>query len=817
MNPSVLGHPARALLRFLVACVLAVSAPTAAAQDEVVVRVAQYGVGNSARAGDWMGVQVEITDAAPEQRDLVLRLSVRDADGDRAMYDRVVTTNPGVEQSFWLYARLPFQADNDPPGVLVFEALESSAGDQPGYRPGRLLGRYDPPRAAGSQILPPVMGLAGVIGPYPAGLEQYTFTIQNRAAAPFGHELTRVVTGLDVPRLPDRWHGLFPFGVLLWAESTTRATEPTALTPERAAALRQWVERGGHLVILIPPAGDPWFGARHPLSDLLPAVGRPDRREGVDPETIRPLLTGSIDVPLPNNVVLHTFRPRPDARPDEARRIIDLPDGSCVVMSRIVGSGAVTVVGMDLAAGPFRRFGLPDAEAFWHRVLGRRGEIRDPDKITDTEQAAAGAPRREMDFDHDLSNAISRTGSAIQGVLFGVVVFISYWLVAGPVGFALLRRRGLHHHAWVGFAACTALFTGLAWAGATVLRPKRVSYTHLTLFESVHGRAESRARTWSSLMLPSYGLETVSVRPPDAGRPTGADDLLAPWEPPGNLMGWSKGFPDNSGYRVEARAPDTLTVPARATVKQFQADYAGVSAWGGIKIQSDPGSLGEPRITRDGLNLTGVLVHDFPAPLTDVRVFINPGQVRILPAGTALAGGAISGVAVLAPQFAERAWAPGQPLDLGAVSAAATMQTRGLDYFRSAVRLGADTGAFTGATGTGSLPERLTAVRFLSQFAPPNYRDDRDTVANRQARRFATHGWDLGRWMTTPCVIVTGFVEVPRRDASPGGAPFPLFVDGRAVPGSGLTMVTWVYPLPEDPPRWSGAEAATADTDTTDD
>lgn len=820
MTDPAPGKPYRApavsaLIRLLLASALAFLAGPAAAQEapEIQVTVSQYGVGNAARAGDWVGIQVGILDSAPEQRNILIRLSVRDADGDRAMYDRVVTANPGLEQSFWLYARLPFQADQAPPGVTVFEAIETGEdAGQLGFRAGRLLGRYDPPQTFGSQILPATLDLAGVIGPYPAGLDQYNITVSNRPWAPFAHELTRIATGIDIPRLPDQWQGLAPYSVLLWAESTTRTTEPMALTPERAASVRTWVERGGHLIIIVPPAGDPWFATRHPLSAILPDVQRPQRREGVNLNAVRALITESEEPPLPTTAVLHTFEPSPDAEPGAAVRVLDLPDGGSIAVRRIVGAGAVTVVGLDLTAGPLRRYGLPDAEAFWHRVLGRRGDIKRIEELTNQEQTDA-TNRRELDFDHDIVASIARTGSAVQGVLFGLIVFITYWLVAGPVGFLLLRKRGMHQHAWVAFAACTAIFTALAWAGATALRPKRVTYTHLTLLESVHGQTTARARTWSSVMLPSYGQATVSLATEQERRTRSNwdGDLLAPWEPPGNPVGWSKGFPDNSGYRVEARSPDTLTVPTRATIKQFRADVAGPNPWNSIALQRDPASLDDPRITRDGLRLTGVLTHGLPAPMTDVRVFICPGQARILPPGTPLAGGSVSSVTVLAPQFTERAWLPGEPLDLAVVSAAATAanQTRTFDYFRSAVREGIATGELTGAAVGGTLPDRLTAVRFLSQFAPPNYRDDRDTVANRLARRVATHGWDLGRWVTTPCVIVTGFVDIDSRDASPQGAPFPLFVDDRPAPASGLTMVTWIYPLDAEPPRWFQPAPAT--------
>lgn len=773
---------------------------------EIQVSVAQYGLGNSPRAGDWAGVQVEILDSAPEQREVILRLAVRDADGDRALYDRVVTANPGVEQSFWLYARLPYAASDEPPGVLVFEAVESGEGASAAYRAGRLLGRFDPTSSTGGAILPPSLGLIGVVGPYGAGVEQYGISVSNRTWQPMGHELTRIATGLDAARLPDRWQGLAPFEVLVWGESTTRETEPSALTPEQSRAIRSWVQRGGHLVILLPPAGDPWFGASHSLTDLLPDIARPERRDGVNLDTLRPLLTESIDVPLPANSVVHTFTPRAGAEPTAAQRVLSTPDGACIAVRRIFGSGAVTVVGLDLNAGPLRRYGLPDAEPLWHRVLGRRGDIRRPEELSEQEKADAGNSRRELDYDHDISSQIDRTGRAVQGVLFGLLVFISYWAIAGPLGFFALRKRNLHQHAWVAFVAATAAFTGLAWAGASVLRPKRVSYTHLTLLEFVQGQENARARTWASVMLPDYGQSTLSVAPPDAPTgPQGPSDLIAPWEPSGNLIGWNKGFPDNSSYAVEAARPSSLPVPTRATIKQVQTDTYGVTAWKMPALQRDPASLADPVITREGARLTGVLFHELPAPMTEVRVFICPGQVRLRPPGSRLGGEPIAPVSVLAPVFDDRAWNPGEPLDLGIISnAAAAQQTRSFDYFRTAARTGVASGEI-GPSSAGSLTERLLAARFISQFAPPNFRDERDPVATRLARRVSTHTWDLGRWVTTPCVIVTGFVEISANDASPEGAPFPMFVDGRAAPASGRTMVTCIYPLADAPPVWWNA------------
>ena len=809
------------VLAAALAALLALLAPHAAAQsaDEIQVDLVQYGLGKGARAGDWTGVQINLLDSAPQQREVIIRLAARDADGDRAQYDRVVTANPGVQQSFWIYARLPFNAQNDPPPILVFEALPSETTIT-SYRAGRLLGRYDPAIGTQVNILPANVSLAAVIGPYDAGLAQYAYTTSStNPSIPFAHEPTRISTGIDLPGLPDQWQGLAATSVIAWTESTTRATEPTALTPEQARALRAWINRGGHLVITLPPAGDPWFGAAHPLSDILPSIKRPTRRDAYNLNNLRPLLTESLDFPLPSNAVIHTFEPADDAAPTDAEIVLTTPDRDCIAVRRVIGLGAVTVVGIDLTAGPLRRFNLPDADHFWHRVLGRRGDLRRAEQLNEQERTDASS-RTVVDFDHDISSAIDSTGRAVQGILFGLVVFITYWLIAGPVGFYLLKKRNLHHHAWLAFVLCTAAFTALAWAGATTLRPKRVAATHLTLIDRVHAddpdQTPARVRSWISVMLPSYGRSTVALTqaPEDNTPRPRTEALLAPWEPPGNSVGWNKGFPDNTGYTIDARQPDTITVPTRATIKQFRADLNTDTSWQFPAVEQQTGVLEQARITRDGATLTGVIAHDLPAPLTNVRIIISQGQTPLRPAGTPYTGEPIARTIVLAPTLPNNQWAPAQRLDLAALTSTdAVRASARFDYFRGAVRDGINPTALNPTAGK-PLADRLIAARFLSQFAPPNYLDDRDTVANRLARRFSTHGFDLGRWLTTPCLIVTGFVQVEPRDASPDGIPYTLYVDNRPVPASGLTMVTWIYPLPDAPPDWFGAEWPRTDTNT---
>jgi hypothetical protein len=482
------------------------------------------------------------------------------------------------------------------------------------------------------------------------------------------------------------------------------------------------------------------------------------------------------------------------------------------------GLGQVTLVGVDVGDDALARVGAPSAGSFWHRVLGRRGDLR-PWNMRNPAvgpQQVSAPPRRVRHYDHAVDSAIAQTGSPAAGVLLGFVVFITYWLVAGPLGFAVLKKTGRARHAWVAFVGVTAVFTAIAWGGAVLLSPAAIGGAHLTVIDHIYGQDVQRTRTWAGLIVPWYGQATVRVGEDARRRGVEIDSLVAtvsPWMSPDPLASVGS-FPDNRGYRVLGARPEAMTFPVRSTMKELSVQWAGPTVWGmptpvGEPLRATP----RPADLRDAQALsreaTGTLVHDLPGHLYDVTIIVNHGQLGIQP-----------GVSPNRPIMDASAfrltnpWPAGTPLDLAA-------QTRRDGRGDVSVRQWLDSRvvAQMGFGDTSELPtnprdvsEQLAIASFINQAGPPASAGG-GGGEHLAATRRVMHGLDLGVWMTRPCIIVLGHMGVGQSDAN-APCPTPMTIDGRDPNLRGRTFVRWVYPLDAAPPAIIATPAAGgADTD----
>ncbi|MEM1329993.1 MAG: hypothetical protein AAGG07_05480 [Planctomycetota bacterium] len=768
-------------------------AEPAASSEAFAVDAAQFGLGGAARLGSWAPIRVVFENRTDRDREVILGLSIRDEDGDRVVYERPVTAARGVAQSSWLYMRVPHSLELGGAVLTVSEAEERATADGAEFVAGaRLAARVVPATA----LTPSQDRLIAVVGARSAGLGAYAARAADDLTSPMGHAPTRVLTGLGVSDLPDRWQGFAALEALVWSDG-----DLGAMRADTARALAEWVRRGGHLILGVPTEGDSAF-ARAPavIRDVLPEAEY-DRRDGVDLNPMRALLTTDAVAPLPGEMTLHTLRPDDDASPAGYLSLLKDPSSRTVAARRLVGVGMVTVVGFDLASPRLAEAAVPRPEAFWHRVLGRRA----PTSLPADPAAQAAAARRPggVFVDDAISSRVARRAAASSAVLIAAGVFVVYWALAGPGGFALLKLAKRTHLAWVAFILTGGVFTLLAWTSAAVFRPKGIEVTHFTVLTHVSGQPVQAARSWQSVLIPYYGRATVEVGEAD-GR---AGQLIAPWEPR-ERSGRSARFPDAASYRVDARSPRELDVPARQTVKQFVTDWAGVTPWGVMPRPVDDETipaLGDPSL--GPFAMTGRLVHGLPAALEDAVVVVCRGQENL---GRELAGGrsgenwAVAGAFELSGDFT--AWAPGRELDLASVTGRRSTIASGdsastlgelLERLTPTARL-TDALDLTGDRLGLNDRDRVRAVLLQGMLDPAEVRGVQppNEVGVLGAEM---HGLDLSRWLAQPSLIIFGFV---REDGVERG-PVPLHVNGETPQTAGETVLCWVYPLEADAPGYA--------------
>jgi hypothetical protein len=145
-------------------------------------------------------------------------------------------------------------------------------------------------------------------------------------------------------------------------------------------------------------------------------------------------------------------------------------------------------------------------------------------------------------------------------------------------------------------------------------------------------------------------------------------------------------------------------------------------------------------------------------------------------------------------------WAPGQPLDLQAV----TMQALDTGVGKKLTALAESKSGTDGLpTGAGAAQaDRYEWLAFFNLLDAPNYLQSRGGMEGPPLqRRETTHQLDLSRWATRPCVVVLATLNTSGEDSLP--APVRVATNGseRRPYCSGTTIVRWVYPLAPNPPE----------------
>ncbi len=724
------------------------------------------------RPGSWMPLRLSLDNASAEDRDIVLSWVHHDSDGDRVAATRRVTlTRQRPGQRAWLYAAAPMTTS----AQTRWEVTAADAAT--GRRLAAITLEPDT-----SRLVTADTDLVAVTSNADLGLNDY----QRHETR---HAPLRLVRGLSLDRSPDRWMGLSALSAFVWTRDLGGdPADPLQTSEASLSAMREWVYRGGHLVVVLPAVGQTWTAS--PLADMLPVTAAEMRSTGT---ADWPRWLGGLRQEDRPPLSLTTF----DLADTNTRATVLLRgnDGEPVAVAARYGFGRVTLLGLDLTQQPLQAEAMPyGPDRMWNHLFGWVSPVFSSaaaEGMVNERQLVRADRLDPSELGAFIPSRIAMTGT-VGAVLVGALgVFVAYWLLAGWLVQPLLKLRGLERYSWVAFVGVVVVFTGVAWGGAALLRPARLTLSHFSVVDLDGNGGPARVHSALSVFVPRFGPaelavpdETLAVLGGEAHNTLAASGLT--------VTQAAVGFADTQEYAVDAASPHALpAAPMRATTKELRVRYLGpvdAGALGlpaGYRFDASPLTVGE-----DGWPV-GRVTHHLPEALRNVLIVFcrgegygpNPRQLEPW---------------VWTYADDDGRWSPGETLELGGEPAGYEALVRGLaaygeerDYGREGYLgrlLGQHKGAGPGdaavAVDESVVTRELVMLSFFDALPPPNFRKG-GFPRGFALRRTLGQGLDLTPLLHGRRLIILG--QLPK---SPLPAPFT--VDGDTPPGDGWTMVRWV-------------------------
>ncbi len=811
------------------------TAPAQGLQD-IDISLDSMGIKGSFQPGGWVPMRLAVTSNLGETTSVLISLEIPNSDGDIEQYTRSAVLAPGQTVTRWLYPHLPPTAfaknlQDTVLNVRIYENLDGVPGSE--LANGRVSGASALLLGTQAQMTEDMML---IIGTGRMGLSGYMQTRGNSGYVPSLNERSVLVNAMPED-LPDRWQGLASFSTIFWSDAS-----PQDLDLDQAKALLTWVENGGRLIIVLQESSDAWGLGNTGRSNYLDASSKdkqllptkaPRRLDQVRIASLMQILSKTPLSRNPNATMsIRVFDPEAIEAPWEA--IAALPNqldaptdsgteppngspklqGDIYAIQRTYGHGSVVLVGIDADSIQRRQLqaeGLPQPDVFWNRLIGRRGTIPTgtayraytDEEVLKTSPSSFGLGTGQL----VIQNIRIGGPSAGLAMLAALVLFVTYWVLAGPASFAVLRAKGLVRHSWLGFTCIALAFTLIAlfaaWGGRNLLQ-KEAPVRHLTFLNIVDGVPEARATSWFSAYLPGYGENEIMV--------PGEDNLLATWSPPPN--GTSQRFPNTDVFQIATDSPNGFAVPSRATSAHFVAQWRGElgEAWDETPAEAEkPIKMTAVDGARQSFEIEGVLRHGLPWALENVDVIcISPFQSK-LPVYMVMDGlsyetpiDALPNPGVIArlnqwqkgSEIDLAVQLPGPHISLGSRIGGEYSLTKNMnDVYDKKIRTQL-VNTLNISNDWESLQEE--SLRMFCQFdmlpqpdflknQPGGFQDESPI----HFRRWLGRDTDCSNWFLDPCVIIFATI----RNAP---LPIPIEIDGKQVVSEGTIILRWVHRLPTD-------------------
>ncbi len=428
----------------------------------------------------------------------------------------------------------------------------------------------------------------------------------------------------EVELMPTRWFGYQAADAIVLSTGNTRFVQELRQNEAALAALREWLRRGGRLVL---SAGRNYQAVR----ELLPRLGLTDFTLEKSERTVElsrvknwahpgaPAFPGQDGIDVVRVSVRDGVLPlATDDRDGKAWPILALST---------TGTGRVLFVAFDFDAPAFARW--QGQTQFWERIH--------------SELAPRQAGLKENREDTQLAARLQRALENFEEVpviSFGWVAFfiLIYIIIVGPLDYWFLKKVVKRLElTWVTFPLVVLIVSVAAYFTAYKLKGNHMRINKIDVVDINLRDGEVQGTTWLALFSPRVQAYTVGIAPSPDWIGGAKED-----EDYGALVGTMNTPEDNrtssqsffrrpSSYAEDAKGLKGVAVPVWAS-RSFTASW---------RTKVDPASrLVEVKDfgpSRDGQRLIGTLTSHLPVELTEVSLLYNGSSTALdnLPAGGA--------------------------------------------------------------------------------------------------------------------------------------------------------------------------------------
>lgn len=327
----------------------------------------------------------------------------------------------------------------------------------------------------------------------------------------------------SVDQLPLSWQGYEGVSTVVLTTSQPEFYRPLIPNGNRIAALLEWIERGGRLVLFCGGQAEELLAADGLLAPLVPGefVGMAPLRETAPLEnfiiTDDPLNRGRIDIRVPQ---IENPTGRVLAYAGRTERELPL-----VIRSRR-GFGEITFVAVDPDTPPLANWSA--RPAFLRRALGWRARTAADDQA---ETALAQGFGYE-DLSNQLRGALDNRFAGVQSAPFGLVALLvfAYIAIIGPGDYffvkRVLKRMEL---TWLTFPATVVLTSLAAYWLANYYKGDQLRLNQVEIVDVDVDAGRVRGTVWAHLFNPRVQRFDFRLQPRIAGADAPSSDSTVAW------------------------------------------------------------------------------------------------------------------------------------------------------------------------------------------------------------------------------------------------------------------------------------------------